>query len=53
VVDSNFRAYTLHGTQGVLLEGNVAFNVAGHAYFFEDGGRPPGEGPRHRILRGC
>ena len=37
VHDSNFRAVTLHGTQGVLVERAVAVNVLGHAYFFEDG----------------
>jgi cell migration-inducing and hyaluronan-binding protein len=37
VHDSLFRAITLHGTQGVLLEGNSAFDIAGHAYFLEDG----------------
>lgn len=35
--DSLFRAVTLHGTQGVLVEGNVAVDVAGHAFFLEDG----------------
>jgi hypothetical protein len=37
VHDSHFRAYALHGTQGMLLERNVAVDVAGHAFFLEDG----------------
>ncbi|GLD91783.1 hypothetical protein PINS_up000316 [Pythium insidiosum] len=35
--DSNFRAVTLHGTQGVVVERNVAFNITGHAMMLEDG----------------
>ncbi|TMW60723.1 hypothetical protein Poli38472_000765 [Pythium oligandrum] len=35
--DSNFRAVTLHGTQGVTVEGNVAYNITGHAVMLEDG----------------
>jgi hypothetical protein len=35
VHDSNFRAVTLHGTQGVLVERVVAVDVLGHAFFFE------------------
>ncbi|RLN91470.1 hypothetical protein BBJ28_00025110, partial [Nothophytophthora sp. Chile5] len=34
---SNSRAMTLHGTQGVALNGNVAFNITGHAVVLEDG----------------
>jgi cell migration-inducing and hyaluronan-binding protein len=34
---SNFRAITIHGTQNVLVENNVAFNITGHAIFLEDG----------------
>lgn len=35
--DSNFRAIAIHGTQGVYVEGNVAFNITGHAVMLEDG----------------
>ncbi|KAJ0397965.1 hypothetical protein P43SY_003873 [Pythium insidiosum] len=35
--DSNFRAITLHGTQGVAVERNVAYNITGHAVMLEDG----------------
>lgn len=31
------RAVTIHGTNNTLVEGNVAFDNLGHAYFFEDG----------------
>nr|CCA22904.1 hypothetical protein DDB_G0287365 [Albugo laibachii Nc14] len=35
--DSNFRAITVHGTQNVIVQGNVAFNITGHAFMLEDG----------------
>ncbi len=31
------RAITLHATDGVLLEGNVAYDHVGHGFFFEEG----------------
>ena len=31
------RCITIHGSSGVLLEGNAAFNTYGHCYFLEDG----------------
>ena len=31
------RAITIHGTNNTLVEGNVAYDNLGHAYFFEDG----------------
>lgn len=31
------RAVTVHGTHGVYVSNNVAFNVMGHTYFLEDG----------------
>jgi hypothetical protein len=31
------RAMTIHGTDGVLLEGNVAYDHMGHGVFLEDG----------------
>ena len=31
------RCITIHGSSGVLLEGNAAYNTYGHCYFFEDG----------------
>lgn len=42
VVDSSIhhsfnRCLTLHGTDNVLVEGNVAYDDIGHCYFFEDG----------------
>ena len=35
VYDSYQRCYTLHGTFGMLLENNVAYNSVGHCYFLE------------------
>ena len=35
VYDSYQRCYTLHGTFGMLLENNVAYNSIGHCYFLE------------------
>lgn len=31
------RCITIHGTAGVLLEGNAAYRTFGHCYFLEDG----------------
>jgi hypothetical protein len=31
------RAVTIHGTHRVNLTRNVAFDILGHTYFFEDG----------------
>lgn len=31
------RAYTIHGVSGLRVYNNVAFDVAGHAFFIEDG----------------
>ena len=36
-IDNNFnRCVTIHGSSGILLENNAAFNTVGHCYFFED-----------------
>jgi len=32
------RCITVHGTHGVRVENNVAYNTFGHCYFLEDGG---------------
>ena len=32
------RCVTVHGTHGVTVEDNVAYNTFGHCYFLEDGG---------------
>jgi hypothetical protein len=37
VVNSNFRGYVVHGTNNTRLSRNVAFNVKGMCYYFEDG----------------
>ncbi|OQR92360.1 transmembrane protein [Achlya hypogyna] len=37
VHDTYMRAITIHGTQNVVVERNVAYNVSGHAIFLEDG----------------
>jgi hypothetical protein len=37
VWDSENRAYTIHGTCGATVSGNVSYNVRGHAFFMEDG----------------
>lgn len=34
---SNWRCVTIHGTNGVTLQGNVGFNVHGHCFYLEDG----------------
>ena len=34
---SSQRAFVIHGTHGALLEDNVAYDITGHAVFFEDG----------------
>lgn len=31
------RAVTVHGTHRVTLKDNVAYDIMGHTYFFEDG----------------
>jgi len=31
------RCVTIHGTSGLLVQGNVAYDNLGHCYFFEDG----------------
>ncbi|MEO2025088.1 MAG: G8 domain-containing protein [Fuerstiella sp.] len=36
VTNSNNRGVTVHGTQGVLLEGNVLHDIHGHGFFMED-----------------
>jgi len=37
-IDHSFnRCLTIHGTSGVLVRGNVAFDTVGHCYFLEDG----------------
>jgi len=37
VRQSNQRCYVIHGTNGVLIEDNVAFDNFGHCYMTEDG----------------
>ncbi|GFH20734.1 uncharacterized protein HaLaN_17904 [Haematococcus lacustris] len=38
VITNTFnRAVTIHGTFGVLLSNNVAYNTMGHTFFLEDG----------------
>ncbi|KAK6195845.1 hypothetical protein SNE40_001189 [Patella caerulea] len=32
------RCYTVHGTHGITLKGNVGYDCLGHCYFLEDGG---------------
>jgi hypothetical protein len=36
VTNSNNRGVTIHGTQNVLLEGNVLHDIHGHGFFMED-----------------
>ncbi len=38
VSGSNQRAYVVHSTHNVLVEGNVAFNVVNHAYVWSEDG---------------
>eukprot|EP01113_Clastostelium_recurvatum_P021132 TRINITY_DN2500_c0_g2_i1.p1 TRINITY_DN2500_c0_g2~~TRINITY_DN2500_c0_g2_i1.p1 ORF type:complete len:464 (+),score=89.00 TRINITY_DN2500_c0_g2_i1:87-1478(+) len=37
VRESYFRCYAIHGTSGVKLTENTAYNAIGHCYFLEDG----------------
>lgn len=37
VTNSNFRCYTVHGTNSTRLSRNVAYNAKGMCYYFEDG----------------
>ena len=36
-LNSNFRAFTVHGTNNSLLERNIAYNTKGFAFYLEDG----------------
>lgn len=36
ITNSNNRGVTFHGTQGVLVEGNVLHDIHGHGFFMED-----------------
>lgn len=36
ITNSNNRAITIHGTHGVLVEGNVLHDIHGHGVFIED-----------------
>lgn len=38
ITDSFQRAINIHGTDGVLVEGNVAYNIFNHAYVFAEDG---------------
>ena len=38
--DSANRAAVIHGSQHVLLEDNVAYNIVGHAYYLEKSSKP-------------
>lgn len=37
VTNSNNRGVIVHGTQGLLIEGNVLHDIHGHGFFMEDG----------------
>jgi len=37
ILHSNNRCVTVHGSSGVTVRGNVAFDTIGHCYFLEDG----------------
>lgn len=37
IVNSGNRCITIHGTNNVLIQDNVAYNTKGHCYFLEDG----------------
>ena len=37
VTNSNFRCYTVHGTNNTRVSRNVAYNAKGMCYYFEDG----------------
>lgn len=36
VTNSNNRGVTIHGAQGILVEGNVLHDIHGHGFFMED-----------------
>jgi len=44
---SENRAVTIHGTCGVSVTSNVAVDIKGHAYFFEDGSE------RRNVMTDC
>ena len=35
--NSSNRCVTIHGTNGIVFENNICFDILGHAVFFEDG----------------
>ncbi len=37
VIDSQFRAYVIHGTNSSRISRNIAYNVNGNGYYLEDG----------------
>ena len=37
VVDSYFRCFIIHATDGTTWERNTAFNITGHCLYIEDG----------------
>jgi hypothetical protein len=37
ITRSYYRAVSIHRSNGVVLSGNVAFDIVGHAYYLEDG----------------
>ena len=37
ITDSFFRCVSIHGTNGVQVLRNVAYNIRGHCYYLEDG----------------
>ncbi|MEN1678983.1 MAG: G8 domain-containing protein [Planctomycetota bacterium] len=37
ITNSNNRGVTVHGTEGLILEGNLLHDIHGHGFFMEDG----------------
>lgn len=49
--ESKNRAITIHGTCGVPTAENVAYDIIGHAYFFEDGSERRSPMTRNAVLK--
>jgi hypothetical protein len=51
VWDSVNRAYTIHGTCGMVWHDNIAYDIDGHAFFLEDGSEQRNDIRRNSVFR--
>lgn len=51
VHDSANRCVTIHATNGIVVEGNVCYNISGHGIFFEDGTERRNRVENNLVLR--